>query len=113
MLLPTGSSRRAVTPPERCVAARISGVPHLVRVALLTLAALAGLLAPTAAHAERWVGGDAAGDVEGWHFDPEPAPCGTYTDVDASANTNQDITGLVVNHKRREVRLVVRFADLV
>ncbi len=80
----------------------------------MTAFALAiAMLSPAAAHAERWKGSDDAGDVRGWHFDPEPEPCGTYEDVDASANTNQDVTRLVVAHTRRKVRLVVGFTDLV
>ncbi len=76
------------------------------------LAVIAASLFPMTAYAERWVSGDDAGDVRGWHFDPEPEPCGTYEDVDASANTNQDVTRLVVAHRRKEVSLVVRFTDL-
>ena len=83
-----------------------------IRTAALTLAVVVGVLSPTAAQAERWTGTDEVGDVEGWHHDPEPEPCGTRTDLDASANTDQDITRLVVSHRRREVRLVVRFEDL-
>jgi hypothetical protein len=78
----------------------------------MILAVTAGLLVPAAAQAERWHGSDDAGDVAGWHLDPEPEPCGTSTSVDASANTNEDITDLVVSHQRKEVKLVVRFRDL-
>jgi hypothetical protein len=34
------------------------------------------------------------------------------TDVDGSANTNDDITRLIVRHTRTDVRLTVRFRDL-
>lgn len=84
---------------------------HL-RPAVTALAVLVGLLAPTAAHAERWAAGDDAADVTGRRFDPEPTPCGTYTDADASTNTNQDVSRVVVGHLRREIKLVVRFRDL-
>ena len=84
------------------------------RVALTAtaLAVTASLFAPATANAERWAGGDAEGDVAGWFVEPEPAPCGTATAVDASANTNDDITRLVVSHQRKVVRVVVRFRDL-
>jgi hypothetical protein len=76
------------------------------------LAVFAIVLAPTAVHAERWSGGDPRGDVAGWHYEPEPAPCGISTEVDGSTNTNEDITRLVVRHTRTEVRLIARFRDL-
>jgi hypothetical protein len=74
--------------------------------------AVATVLAPAAAHAERWAGGDPRGDVQGWHFDPEPQPCGTTSEIDATQNTNSDLTGLVVRHNRTAVRLSLRFRDL-
>ncbi|MEZ0578943.1 hypothetical protein [Nocardioides sp. MH1] len=70
------------------------------------------LLAPSAAHADRWGSGDPTGDVQGTQFDPAPEPCGTETDFDASANSNQDITRLVVRHTRRSVVVTSRFRDL-
>ena len=82
----------------------ISGVPKLLRGVIAALAVIA-VLAPAAAHAERWAGGDPRGDVEGWHFDPEPEPCGTDTQIDATQNTNSDITRLVVRHTRTAVQL--------
>jgi len=76
------------------------------------IAALAVItvLAPAAAHAERWAGGDPFGDVEVWHFDP--APCGTDTQIDATQNANSDITRLLARHTRTAVQLTVRFRDL-
>ncbi len=78
----------------------------------MALAVAAGLLVPTTAHAERWSSSDGVGDVEGRLLDPEPQPCGSATSVDASANTNQDVTKLIASHQRREIKLVVRFQDL-
>ena len=86
-------------------------MPKLLRGVISALAVTA-VLAPAAAHAERWAGGDPRGDVEGWHFDPEPEPCGTDTQIDATENTNSDITRLVVRHTRTAVQLSVRFRDL-
>lgn len=80
---------------------------------------LAGLAVPSlmlgtggAAHAERWSAPDPAGDVEGWHYDPEPAPCGTYTDVDGSADAHDDITRLKVRHSRKDIVLTAGLRDL-
>jgi hypothetical protein len=83
------------------------------RLVVVALAVTAALMTPTAAHAEKWSASDAEADVRGSRVDPEPPPCGTYTDVDASANTNQDVSRVVVSHLRREVKVVVRFRDLV
>ncbi len=69
------------------------------------------LLAP-AAHADRWSSTDGAGDVRGWHFDPEPKPCGTDTEVDGSAEANEDITRLIVRHTRRNMVVTTHFRDL-
>lgn len=70
------------------------------------------LLAPTAAHADRWSGTDEVGDVEGWQYDPEPEPCGTFTDLDGSAETNNDIVRLSVRHHRRAMVITTRFRAL-
>ena len=83
----------------------------LLRRVIAALAVIT-VLAPAAAHAERWAGGDPRGDVEGWHFDPEPEPCGTDTQIDATQNANSDITRLVARHTRTAVQLRVRFRDL-
>lgn len=97
---------------ERRPTRTISVVPRRLHLAVLSLAVTAALFSPTAASAERWVGADGSGDVEGWHFAPEPEPCGAYTDIDATANTNDDLTRLVVRHTRRDVHLTARFRDL-
>jgi hypothetical protein len=84
-----------------------------LRLALAGLAAPALLIAAAGtAHAERWSAADPAGDVTGWHYDPEPAPCGTVTDVDGSTDANDDITAVRVRHSWKDVRLTVRFQDL-
>lgn len=70
------------------------------------------LLAPAAAYADGWSGPDQAGDVRGWHYDPEPEPCGTDTEVDGSAEANEDITRLGVRHTRGAVVITTRFVDL-
>lgn len=83
------------------------------RLVLVCLAVPALLLsAGGAAHAERWSSPDPTGDVTGWRYDPEPKPCGTFTDVDGSADANDDITGVRVRHSWKDVRLTVRFQDL-
>jgi hypothetical protein len=78
---------------------------------------IAGLTAlviglPGAAYADAWSGLEPAGDVHGFTFDPEPPPCGTSTDWNATANTTNDITKLVVNHTAERVVLTLRFRDL-
>lgn len=70
------------------------------------------LLLAAPAHAERWSAADPAGDVTGWHYDPEPAPCGTLTDLDGSTRGNEDIVAFSAQHNRRALRLVVRFQGL-
>lgn len=84
------------------------------RVRLALVIGLAVLLpgVPAAAYADAWSGLDPAGDVHGWSFDPEPPPCGTVTDWNATANTTNDITKLVVNHAAERVVLTLRFRDL-
>lgn len=67
---------------------------------------------PGAAYADAWSGLEPAGDVVGFSFDPEPPPCGTSTTWDATANTTNDITKLVINHTTERVVLTLRFRDL-
>ena len=86
----------------------MSGILRATSAAALALP----LLAPTAAYADRWSSPDEIGDVEGWTYDPEPKPCGTFIDVDGSAETNSDITRLSVRHTRRAVILTTRVARL-
>ncbi|UMG92926.1 hypothetical protein [Nocardioides sp. TF02-7] len=81
--------------------------------AVLAAALALLLLLPATAQAERWTSPDPRGDVEGWHFDPDPEPCGTVTDLDGSAEVNSDITRVTVRHGRRPVEVTVRFRDLV
>lgn len=89
---------------------RIAGMS---RIAYAVAGALAlALLAPTAAHADRWSVTDEAGDVEGWHYSPEPEPCGTDTVVDGAEQANEDITRLGVRHTRRSVIITTRFREL-
>lgn len=90
-------------------------MPRILRAAgaaALPAALVAALLAPTAAVADSWRVTDPRGDVAGWHYDPEPEPCGTSTVVDASDQGNVDITGLGVRHTRRAVVLTTRFREL-
>lgn len=71
------------------------------------------LLAPTAAHADRWTSTDPSGDVRGGRHVAAPAPCGTDTELDGSAETNEDITGVTVAHTRDAVVMRIRFTDLL
>jgi hypothetical protein len=87
-------------------------VSQHLRAAVVALAVAAGLLVPPPAHAERWAGSDVEADVEGWHYAPEPEPCGTYSDVDGTTNQNNDLTRVVVAHMRREIKLRAQFRDL-
>ena len=70
------------------------------------------LLAPAAAHGDRWSSADEAGDVEGWSYHPDPEPCGTVTELDGTADTNTDITRLIVRHTRRGIVVTTRYRDL-
>lgn len=82
---------------------------------LAPVVAMAGMLVIVGtgvAAGDSWHAADARGDVRGHSYDPEPQPCGTSTDVDASADTTTDITHLVVRHERYAVEVVVRFRDL-
>ncbi|WP_193605451.1 hypothetical protein [Nocardioides dongkuii] len=81
---------------------------------LLLAPLLAGLLLlPTpVAHADTWEGADASGDVHASTYQPEPPPCGTFTDEVRPEETSHDIVRLAVTHRRAAVRLVVDFRDL-
>lgn len=79
--------------------------------ALLCLTAVL-VAVPAAANAERWGSPDPQADVRGLQFVPEPLPCGDVVEVDATANSNQDITRLRVRHSRTHVLVRARFRDL-
>lgn len=72
----------------------------------------AAVFMPSAAYADKWVSTDEHQDVAGYHYSPDPAPCGTVVDVDGTADTNDDITGLTVRHAAHTVWLKARFRDL-
>jgi hypothetical protein len=90
--------------------------PHNLRVSRILALALAVpallIVATGTAHAERWSAPDATGDVEGTHYDSDPTPCGTFTAVDGSADTNDDVTRLTVRHSRTDLEFLVGFRDL-
>ncbi|MGY2704455.1 hypothetical protein ACVW2K_004039 [Nocardioides sp. HB32] len=90
----------------------MSDVSRILSSATVVAIVSFALAAPGAAYADRWSAPDGSGDVAGWHFDPDPAPCGTFTDIDGSADANDDITGLTVRHTPRAVQVVVRFRYL-
>ena len=46
------------------------------------------------------------------HFDSDPAPCGTVSELDGSSDTNDDVTRLTVRHSRTDLDHLVRFQDL-
>jgi hypothetical protein len=70
------------------------------------------LFAPTAAHGDQWASPDGESDVEGWTYDPQPEPCGTFTDFEAPEETHEDLTQLEVRHTRVAVIVTLRFRDL-
>ncbi|WP_344777616.1 hypothetical protein [Nocardioides panacisoli] len=72
----------------------------------------AAVLLPSAAHAERWTGADPRKDVAGFWFSPDPAPCGSHADVDATGDKNDDLVRLTARHADRAVWLKGRFRDL-
>lgn len=68
---------------------------------------------PVPAQAEKWTGDDPSGDVAGSHYDWDPEPCGTITEIDGSARTNEDITGLTAQYAGGRLRFAVQFRDLL
>lgn len=80
-----------------------------LRVAVATLALLS---VPSVASAETWTSTDPTGDVQGEHIDLTPDSCPTWSDLDASADTNDDIRGVRVAHTQKVVRVKAVFADL-
>ena len=79
---------------------------------LIVAVAAVAVSIPSTAYADAWSGVEPVGDVHGFRFDPEPKPCGTVTDWNATANTTNDITKLIVNHTMERVVLTLRFRDL-
>lgn len=90
----------------------MSITPRTVGLAGATALALV-LLAPSAAQADGWGSSDPTGDVKGFNYSPDPQPCGTSTVLDASGETNEDISRLAAKHTRRAVVITLRFADLL
>lgn len=74
--------------------------------------AVAAVLMPSPASAEKWTSTDAHQDVDGTTFSPEPEPCGTVTDVDATTDANDDLVALTVRHTAHALLLKARFRDL-
>ncbi|GAB2864659.1 hypothetical protein [Nocardioides pacificus] len=81
-----------------------------VRLLAVTLTAAVALGAPIAAHAERVVAQDPAGDViyqDVNEMDEEEGPLAVTPD-----NTAVDITRTIVNHRAHRLRLTMRLRDL-
>ena len=97
--------------PRSDHAARMQVASRLVILLAFGVTVPVAIAAP--ALAERWTASDPRGDVSGYQLDPEPAPCGTATDVDASDNTTTDITRLAVRHTQEYVLVTVRFRNLL
>jgi hypothetical protein len=70
------------------------------------------ILTPTAARADHAGSTDPTGDVRGFTYEPEPAPCGTSTEIDGAAETTEDLTRVGVQHTRRRVVVTAHYADL-
>lgn len=87
-------------------------VSRTLRAVALTCLTVVAVALPVTANAERSVVQDPKRDVTGTQYVPDPPPCGSSVDVDASANTNQDITSLRVRHSRTYIALRARFRDL-
>lgn len=85
-------------------------MPRILRIAAGALALT--LLAPAAATADRWSVQDEAGDVSGTRWSPEPDPCGTVEEIDATEETHTDLTGVSVRHSRRMMTVTTRFRGL-
>lgn len=75
----------------------------LVRSALVVAAAMTVPLAPTAAHADKYVRADASGDVVSFT---------KSADTPAPAQVNGDVVRSTVRHKAKRVVLTMRFNDL-
>lgn len=85
------------------------------RLLAVVLTATAALGAPTAAHAERAVTQDPAGDAVLVDTTTEPAPDaegGQIPSTPAPEFTAVDITRTVVDHRADRLRVTVRFRDL-
>lgn len=82
--------------------------------AALALAATALLLGSTVtgASADTWRSTDAAADVSKYRYDPEPPPCGTFTQAIEPDDSTTDIVGLEVHHRKDTVELAAHFRDL-
>ncbi|HYJ28172.1 MAG TPA: hypothetical protein VEW73_10700 [Nocardioides sp.] len=81
----------------------------------LTVAALAAtttLGAAGPASADRWWGGERAGDVRQWSYSPEPPPCGTTEVTVLPRDASTDIVGLSVRHEDDAVEVRAHFRDL-
>lgn len=80
-------------------------------VVLVTAVAIVATTTSLAA-AGSWSGKDPRRDVTGLRYDPEPEPCGTTTEVNASGDANTDIISLAVRHMKYSVEAVVGFSAL-
>jgi hypothetical protein len=82
--------------------------------ACAVIAAVAVLAPSSPASAETWTARDARGDVDGYTYTSSPVPdaCPTFTDLDGSDDTNDDITRLTVRHDRTTIEVEVWFRDL-
>jgi hypothetical protein len=76
------------------------------------LSAVAFIAGTGVAQADHWRRGELRHDVTGYRYDPAPEPCGTLTDVDATADTTIDITSIGVGHMKDSVVVVAHFVDL-
>ena len=76
------------------------------------LAATTTLVAAGPASADRWWGGERAGDVRQWSYSPEPPPCGTTEVTALPRDASTDIVGLSVRHEDDAVDVAAHFRDL-
>lgn len=87
-------------------------MPRTLRAVALTCLTAVAVAVPATANAERWTTTDPREDVRGVQFTPDPPPCGTYAEIEATGAKNEDITRLRVRHTRTHVHLRARFRDL-
>jgi hypothetical protein len=77
---------------------------------LLTAASVAFTAAP--ARADSWQARDAAGDVHGFAYSPEPPPCGSTTDTTDPTDELRDITRLAVDHQASTVEISLSLREV-
>jgi hypothetical protein len=65
------------------------------------------VVSPASGADGHWSGAEPSGDVRAHRFDPEPPPCGTWTEPEVAEG---DITRLDVRHRPGSIKVAIRLA---